>query len=90
MAEFFASGHAIDVILCVMLLEAGLLLLLRFRYRRGPTPLESMANLASGALIMLAVRSALTGSDWQVTACLLLGAFAAHITDLVLRFRSAD
>ncbi len=90
MAEFFASGRAIDVILFFMLLEAGLLLLLRLRYGRGPTPLGSMANLASGAMIMLAVRNALTGSDWQIIAVLLLAALAAHVTDLVLRFRSLD
>ena len=88
MAEFFASGQAIDVISFLILLEAGFLLLLRIRYGRGPSPLESMANLASGAMIMLAVRSALTGGSWQIIAGLLMASFAAHITDRVLRFRS--
>jgi len=88
LAEFFSSGRAIDVILAVMAIETLLLLIYRRRSRSGPTAAQIVSNLASGAMIMLAVRSALTHSGWELTAMFLLGAFAAHLFDLALRLRS--
>lgn len=85
MSELFTSGRVIDIILAAMVLEAILLLLYRRRSGAGPTLAQTIANLLSGAMIMLAVRSALTDSGWETTAVFLLSAFAAHIVDLKLR-----
>lgn len=87
MADAFASGLVIDVILAVMVLEALALFIYRQRTGKGPTVAETLANLASGACIMLAVRSALTGDVWQITAAWLMAAFASHLADLAIRFR---
>ena len=89
MAEWFASGRAIDVILVVMVIEAAALIAYRMTRQRGPGIPETIANLASGAMIMLAVRSALTDGVWQMTALFLMGAFAAHLADLAIRLRNS-
>jgi hypothetical protein len=85
LSELFTSGRVIDIILAAMALEAILLLLYRRRSGTGPTLAQTIANLMSGAMIMLAVRSALTDSSWKTTAVFLLSSFAAHIVDLKLR-----
>jgi hypothetical protein len=40
MTALFASGHVVDIILAIMVLEAGLLLAYRYRTRRGPSAAE--------------------------------------------------
>lgn len=90
MQDLFASGRAIDIIVAIMVVEAIALLAYRRTTGRGPSAAETLANLASGAMIMLAVRAALTGSDWTTTAAFLLAAFAAHLADLALRFRTRN
>lgn len=90
MEEFFTSGRAIDVILAVMVIEAILLIVYRTKTRSGPTVAQTVSNIASGAMIMLAVRSALTGAGWEQTAMFLLAAFVAHLVDLKLRLGAAN
>ena len=87
MDGLFASGRIIDVILALVALEA---LLLAWLGRRGGPPLPALlANLASGAALMLALRAALVGSGWIVVAGWLLAGLVAHLADLGLRFRTA-
>ncbi len=87
MAEFFASGRAIDFILLAMAIEAAVLAYLRLRHGTGPSLAETFVNMISGAMIMLAVRSALTDAPWTTTATFLVASFAAHLADLAIRFR---
>lgn len=88
MAELFATGRIIDVILVLVVLEAvGLVILWRWT-RRGVAPREAAANLVSGGALMLAVRAALTGAPWTSVSGWLLLAFAAHVADLWYRWRS--
>ena len=87
MDALFASGRIIDAILVLVALEAVALLLLRRRRGRGPAPASLLANLAAGAALMLALRTALTGAGWPLTALCLLGALAAHAAEMWLRFR---
>ncbi len=87
MAEWFASGRIVDVIVALVALEALLLVGVRLRFGRGPRPAALLANLASGAALMLAVRAALTGADWPIVAAWLLAALFAHLTEMMIRFR---
>ncbi|SFL30148.1 hypothetical protein [Methylorubrum salsuginis] len=87
MAEWFASGRIVDVIVSLVALEALLLVGVRLRFGRGPRPAALLSNLASGAALMLAVRAALTGADWPVVAAWLLAALFAHLTEMMIRFR---
>ncbi|MGL6042464.1 MAG: hypothetical protein ACRC1J_00930 [Sandaracinobacteroides sp.] len=71
------SGHAIDLVLLVMLGE-GLLL-----WRRGKADLQSIGlALLPGALILLAARAAITGSGWLLIALPLALSFPVHLADL--------
>ena len=76
MTEFFASGHAVDVVLAVLAIEA---LLLKFRGAAWP---EIAGALLPAVLMMIALRSALTGQAWPLVAIPLALSFPAHIYDL--------
>ncbi|WP_232628962.1 hypothetical protein [Methylobacterium sp. Leaf118] len=87
MAELFASGRIVDVIVGLVVLEALLLLALRARSGRGPSPGALLSNLAAGAALMLGLRAALTGAEWPVVAAWLIAALLAHLTEMAIRFR---
>lgn len=87
MAELFASGRIVDLIVALVVLEAGLLLVLRARRGRGPSAGALLSNLAAGAALMLAVRAALTGADWPLVAAWLIAALVAHLAEMAIRFR---
>lgn len=81
MAEFFASGRAVDVVLLVLALEFAWLTL---RHDRGA---EAAFMLLPAALILLGLRAALTGAPWYWVAIPLTLAFPAHLADLARRMR---
>ena len=84
MADLFATGRIIDLILGLVVLEAVLLALWR-----GSTLLANLAaNLVSGFCLMCALRAALTDAWWGWVALFLTGALVAHLADLRGRFRS--
>ncbi len=85
MEALFASGRIVDAILALVAAEA--LLLAWFARRRGMAPAALLANLGSGAALMLALRAALTGSGWPVIAGWMLAGLLAHLADLGFRFR---
>jgi len=87
MAELFTSGRVIDLILVFFALELLGLVALRRRLGRGSGPLETVAQLFPGVLLMLAVRSALVGDPWTKTGLLLSASLPAHGLDLWLRLR---
>lgn len=76
MTEFFASGHAVDVVLAVLAIEA---LLLKFRGAAWP---EIAGALLPAVLMMIALRAALTGAAWPMIAIPLTLAFPVHLYDL--------
>jgi hypothetical protein len=85
MDAFFSSGHIVDLILAVIVLEAAILI---GRYRltsRGLSPGELIPSLIPGAFLLLAVRTALTESWWGWSALALAAAGVAHATDIALR-----
>ncbi|TKD52269.1 hypothetical protein FBR43_12025 [Sphingomonas baiyangensis] len=76
MSAFFASGHAADLILAILAAEA---LLLR---RRGWPVIRILTRLGPGALMIVALRLALTEAAWPWIAVALALSFPLHLADL--------
>jgi hypothetical protein len=78
MSMFFSSGHAVDLIIGVLVLEAITLVVMR-----GPKLLANVAStIAPGVCLLLALRVSMTGGRWQWIAFWLIISFPAHIMDL--------
>ena len=82
-AWLFASGHAVDIVLVVLLIECFVLV------RRGWKASHVFATLAPAALIMLGTRAALVGAAWPWIAGPILLSLPVHLFDLRLREREA-
>jgi hypothetical protein len=82
MQAFFTSGHAVDVVLAVLAVEA---IILRTR-RWGWTAI--FGALMPAVLMMLALRAALIGMAWPWVAVPLTLAFPVHLYDVRMRGRS--
>lgn len=77
MAAFFASGHAADLILGVLLVEAVWL-----RAGRGWSWSRVLGLIGPAALIVLGLRAALTGAQWWWVALPLAASLPLHLMDL--------
>jgi len=77
MADFFASGHAADLVLGVLLIEA-----LWLRLGRGWSWGALAGLLGPAALIVLGLRAALVGADWWMVALPLAASLPLHLMDL--------
>jgi hypothetical protein len=82
MNALFANGWIIGWILAGMILEAVGLAALHAWRGRGVAPKDYLANLASGMCLLLAMRLALGGAWWGLTAVSLLAALIFHVADL--------
>lgn len=80
MAWLFASGHAADLILGVLVIEAAWL-----RTARGWGWGSILGLLGPAALIVLGLRAALTEADWWWIALPLAGSLPLHLVDLWVR-----
>ena len=89
LTDLIHTGRAVDIVLAVLALE--LLVIWLWRRRGGPIrPADILANALSGACLLLALRTALTGGLAGLVAIWLLLAFTAHLADLVrLAWRGA-
>ena len=87
MADLFASGHLVDLILVLVIVEAAALLLYWARARRGIAPLDLLPNLCAGAFLLLALRATLAGGGWMIASLWLAAAGLAHLTDVSRRWR---
>lgn len=81
LAAFFASGHAADVVLVVLAIEALILL------RVGRRAIDVALLLLPGACMMLSLRAALVGASWAWIALPLAASFPVHLADVVRRGR---
>ncbi len=79
MEALFASGHAADIVLGVLALEAMLLA------TRGWKASAILGLLGPAALIVLGLRAALTGAEWYWVALPVALSFPLHMLDLRLR-----
>jgi len=84
-AELFAGGRIVDLVLALVVLEALALWIHHRRTGRGIAPADFLPNLAAGACLLLALRAALAGSGWIWIAAWLAAALAAHLADLARR-----
>ncbi|WP_426027639.1 hypothetical protein [Brevundimonas sp. TWP2-3-4b2] len=82
MSGLFASGHAVDLILVIMALEAGFLLL-----TRRMTRLALLLVFGPGVFILLGARAALVGAAWGWIALALAASFPLHLLDLRRRLQ---
>jgi hypothetical protein len=89
MRELLSRGILIDVALAAILIEVAILMVSRARQRRGLAPLDLFGQLLAGALLLLAVRTAVTGADYRWTLVLISASFPAHLFDLMRRARAA-
>lgn len=83
----FEYGHAADIILGVLAIEAGWLVL-----GRRWNLLAMLGLLGPAALIVLGLRAAMTGADWWWIALPLAASLPLHLMDLRSRLaaRRAD
>jgi len=77
---FFASGHAADLILGVLLVEAAWL-----RAGAGWSWGRVLGLVGPAALIVLGLRAALTGAQWWWVALPLAASLPLHLMDLRTR-----
>lgn len=80
MEWLFASGHAADLILGVLVIEAAWL-----RFARGWGWGALAGLLGPAALIVLGLRAALIGADWWWIALPLAASLPLHLVDLRAR-----
>lgn len=87
MEHLFATGQIADVVLVLMAVE-GIALTLLYRAKGiGMEPRAVWTNLAAGAALFLALRSALANDHWHVTAAFLIVGLLAHAADLAIRWQ---
>lgn len=87
MAELFAGGRIVDLILVLVAAECLVLWLCRRFAGRGPGLRPLLPTIAAGTGLLLALRAALAGADWMLVAGALALALAAHLVDLAARWR---
>jgi len=85
--ELLQSPRLVDLILALVALEALALIVLWRTTGRGPAPGRLLPNLAAGACLLLALRGALAGAGAGWVGVSLAAALAAHVVDLVVRWR---
>lgn len=87
MAELFAGGRIVDLILILVVLEGITLLAYRRRTGHGIGGRGLLSNLLAGVCLLLALRVALTGGGWPLIALCLAASGLAHAVDLWLRWQ---
>jgi hypothetical protein len=81
--SFFAHGHAVDLVLAVIFIEFVTLSILSAR--SSNLTINRFLAFAPGVCLLLALRAALTGSDWIWVAAFLTASFPVHVADLIRR-----
>ncbi|MET0705773.1 MAG: hypothetical protein ABWY82_02855 [Tardiphaga sp.] len=86
MAEWFASGRLVDLILALVVVEVIALALYWRATRRGVPLADLLPNILAGAFLLLALRLSLGGFGWQPCCACLAAAGVAHLVDLRRRW----
>ncbi|GGC34831.1 hypothetical protein GCM10011371_22770 [Novosphingobium marinum] len=81
MEALFRSGHAADIVMTVLILEAVWLIL------RGWRAIDVVLLILPAVLIVASLRAALVGASWPWIALPLALSFPVHVADLLRRRR---
>jgi len=81
----FSQGHAVDLILLVIVAEFAVLSLRRRRGGLRSSMVDRVLAFAPGVCLLLALRAALTGAGGLWVAAALSASFPFHVADLVRR-----
>ncbi len=87
MAELFASGRLVDLILVIVAIEMAILIIYWRSTGRGVSLGDLLPNLFAGAFLLLALRFSLGGVGWELCCGSLAAAGLAHMVDLGRRWR---
>jgi hypothetical protein len=87
MAELFASGRLVDLVLAAVVVEAAALILYWRWGRAGVAPFDLLPNLCAGAFLLLALRVTLADGGWMIACGCLAAAGLAHLADVYRRWR---
>jgi hypothetical protein len=88
MADLFANGRFVDLVLAVVIIEAAVLLLYWRLAKRGIAPGDLLPNLCAGGFLLLALRVTLSGTGWMPACGCLAAAGVAHLVDVSRRWRA--
>lgn len=86
MAEWMSDGRMIDLIVLLVLVEWLAFAAWHRHTGKGLSGGMLLPNLAAGLCLMLALRSALTGSSWMWVALFVALSGVAHVADLWCRW----
>jgi hypothetical protein len=87
MLDFFTGIHTVDLVLAIVAIELVAITTYWRASGRGIGPSQLLPNLFAGALLLLALRFALSACSWPwYTACLALAGIA-NVADLRQRWR---
>ena len=88
MAAFLPDPWIVDAIIALVAIEGVVLVLWRALTGGGLPIAETLANLSSGAALLLALRMALTGASPAYVLAVLSVALIAHLADLASRWET--
>lgn len=89
MQTLIESGRIVELIVLILVVEAGVLLGIGRRRLALPGAMIAslLLNLAAGAFLLLGLRAILLNTGWQSAGALLGLAGMAHAGELWLRFK---
>lgn len=88
MADLFSTGRIVDLIVAIVIVEALLLSIYRWRTARGVEIVDLLNMLLPGLFLLLALRGALVGAHWIWIAGFLVLSLVTHLADLRRRWRA--
>jgi hypothetical protein len=83
--SLITGGHLVDLVLVFMVFEFAFLYTRRRAEHRRGLAIDLLLALAPGAILLLALRAALTGAGWIWIAALLAASLPFHLADLARR-----
>jgi hypothetical protein len=86
MAAFLPDTWIVDAIVALVAVEGVVLVLWRALTGGGLAVVQILANLSSGAALLLALHMAITGASSTSVLALLSVALVAHVADLASRW----
>jgi hypothetical protein len=87
MAELFANGRVVELVLILAGIELVCLVGYWTLTQRGVSPAVLLPNLCAGIFLLLALRLVLAGVAWEYCCGCLAAAGFAHVADLRQRWR---